>query len=166
MPGSDDLIDVGISPIDHAWDFLVERKGKRAVDLDTVLELRWTEITNAKACGWLDNYKEQTPDSVVTKGVEVIAEMASSISPDRPQFTLHSQTAEANHPSLSGISGGVVLALQDNVEVPFGIVFEGFPGNPVDEANSHDAYLKPGDLMVRGHVLTPTVFETWLRNLK
>ncbi len=78
---------------------------------------------------------------------------------------MHSSTEKLDYPSLSGISGGVILTLEGNQEIPFGIVFEGYPGAP-GLSGSAEAYLKPGDLMVRGHVLTPRVFQNWLDNLK
>lgn len=165
QPDASTEIDVGISDVMHAWDFLVDRKGKKAINLDDWIEPNWSQITNAKASGWLDNYKEETGDGVAIKGVDVIAEMSSNVSPEKAQFTMHSATAE-DHPSLSGISGGVVMTLEGESEIPFGIVFEGYPGAPGLGSGARETYLQPGDLMVRGHVLTPTIFENWLRNLK
>lgn len=162
MPSN--AIDIGISTIEHAWDFIVERKGKKAVDLDQWVCPDWSQINAAKACGWLDNYKKEREEQVEVSGVEVICEMASIVSPNHTQFTMHSATDEENHPSLSGISGGVIVTLDDAFETPFGLVFEGYPGAP-GTGGSADTYLQTGDLMVRGHVLTPTVFAKWLSSL-
>jgi hypothetical protein len=153
-------IDVCISPIDHAWEYIIQAKGKKAVDLDLWIVPDWANISEVFACGWL-NKKDHAADMVSTSGVHIYVESSSKISPNNRQFTLHSATGNPDWPSLSGISGGLIHTKAEQGEIPFGIVFEGYPGD-----EPADALLKPGDLMVRGHVLTPQIFKGWLAAAK
>jgi hypothetical protein len=149
-------IDVCISPVDHAWGHIVQVKGKKAVDLDSWTEPDWANISTAFACGWL-NKKDQTDTTIITTGIHVYAELGSKLSQNDRQFTMHSETGKSDGPSLSGLSGGLIHTTKEQGEIPFGIVFEGYPGD-----ESAHAFLKPGDIMVRGHVLTPQIFQNWL----
>ncbi|MER9592983.1 hypothetical protein NKI94_30180 [Mesorhizobium australicum] len=158
--------DIAISRLPaHWWNQITKNKSKKAVDLDAWVEPVWPEIRIAKACGWLQNYKEMSDEHVSTTGVWIVAEMASAISPQAPEFTMFSPDAENALTLLSGVSGGVVVSEQNNVEVPIGVVFEGFPGeaDSLGDNRPAAAYTQPGDLMVRGHVLTPEIFQDWLQ---
>lgn len=160
------VVDVAISSIEAVWQHIVTRKHKKAVDLDNWSEPAWADVRRAVACGWLNNYKGLTEWDVSTQGALVFADVASCLSPTHPEFTLHSEKAENSETMLSGISGGLIVGELGSEEVPIGLVFEGFPGE-ADTLGERESglLLQPGDLMVRGHVLTPEIFADWLRRL-
>ena len=158
-------IDIGITKIsNYMWSMLKNEKGKKSVDLDDWKEPAWSKTTNAKACGWLNGEKDEINEKLAVKGVEILADIASKLSPNERQFTMHSPTDNSENPSLSGVSGGIIVANQDQEEIPFGVIFEGYPNNNTT-SNLHEAYLKQGDLMIRGHILTPEIFKNWLNDL-
>lgn len=160
-------VDIAISSIEPSWPIIADKKHKKAVDLDNWTEPDWDKVRRAAACGWLNNYKSMTETDVATQGVTVVANLASGLTPAHPEFTLHSPEGENAETMLSGISGGLIVADLNDQEVPIGIVFEGFPGEADTLGDRGPGMLfQPGDLMVRGHVLSPETFSDWLQRLK
>lgn len=154
-------IDLAIGPTEHFWSILAERRGKRAIDLDDWKEPAWENIVAAKAFGWQDGGKQVANNHVTTKGIEVTVGVGSALGTSAEAFTLISENAANADQSLSGISGGAIFGFYaDGSHFPIGIVFEGFPGD--SKTSGPAAFLKEGDLMVRGHLLTPSIFGGWL----
>jgi hypothetical protein len=69
---------------------------------------------------------------------------------------------------FSGISGGTLYAVEEEILVPVGIVFEGYPSTKKQaEARANStAFLDEHDIFIRALTLTPEIFEEWLRRAK
>lgn len=155
-------IDIAISKTDHCWQMISEVKSKRPVDLDNWQEPNWDNIEIANAHGWVNAHKKIIENRVATSGVCVAAEMSTKISPQQPQFTMHSHVENIGY-GLSGISGGVITILENDIEIPIGIVFEGHPSALNNNQDIEtQSFLGNEDLQVRGHLLTPDIFKDWL----
>lgn len=95
--------------------------------------------------------------------IEVIAELACTVSARSTSIVMQSQLDRPSDWGFSGMSGGPMFALgQNDQPCPVGIVFEGYPSGE-DGGRSKDAFLGDHDVLIRGHLLTPDIFGTWLR---
>ena len=59
---------------------------------------------------------------------------------------------------FSGISGGRIYVAQDDLMIPAGLLYDGWPQTNEDR---HKQFT-PNDLVIRGVTLTPTNFQRWL----
>lgn len=151
---------------DHLMEQLARNKPKAPIDLDRYEPPKWDRITYCLAAGFPDRAKSHTDLHVASPMVEVIAHLASSISPSSTSFALQSELEEPTPYKLSGMSGGPIFAVNEDEEIqPIGIVFEGHPSGE-DGISSTDSFLTDLDILVRGHVLTPETFAGWLSSAR
>lgn len=158
-------VDISICPIaDHLFEIISRGKPKVPINLDEIPEANWDAVDFCLAAGFPDRAKTKNDESVASPMVEVIAQLASSLSPSTVTFTLQSTLEKPSTYKFSGMSGGPIFALFDETPpVPIGILFEGFPSS--EEAGTSDAsFLGDRDILIRGHVLTRCIFAGWLRD--
>jgi hypothetical protein len=149
---------------------------KVAIDLDAWRAPDWKKVKYCVAAGYPNEHKTHvTVDGSNKVGVpffEVAAELATNIHPESRYITLSSKLPEPHGFFFTGMSGGAIYAIEgelgDNVEedaiFPVGIIFSGFPasGRRVLERDPEEAYLTPNDVLIRGLLLTPRIFQEWL----
>jgi len=146
----------------------MEKKGKEAVDLDNWTSPNWDEIKMAMACGFPTEHKSESDTVVSAELAQVIAEPASSLSPDRESFLLASSLEEDCNIYFSGMSGGPVYVdnPNDGDITLMGIVYEGTPGSSEEWNNrGAGAFLTKKDIQIRAHTFTPAIFEKWLQKV-
>lgn len=158
------IADIAVSPVPQGmWQFLVTKKAKRAIDLDAFASVPWNLIKVCHAAGYPTEHKEDAGGIVRSPMPRVMAELQSTISDGMKEFTLHSRLDQPHGMFFSGISGGPIVGETTQRDlVPVGIVFEGAPSSKKREQS---IFAGPNDLMIRGYVLTPEIFEHWLHHL-
>jgi hypothetical protein len=152
--------DIGISEISGIWPVLQDKKNKQAIDLDMKVKPHWDEIENCVAGGFADEHKDQDDRYVRSYLALVLGQLASKIGPDYPTFTMESKQPKEAKWFLSGISGGPVYAVAEDL-IPIGIVFAGQPGSQHSPTGS-DSFLAPDEIIIRGRLLTADTFDSWL----
>ena len=157
-----DSYDIAIAPLwDFHWGLLQKRKNKVALDLDVWEEPEWPTEGTLAAVGYLNERKYNQADKVATPMNFAVAELASTIGPDTPTFTLSSVIEQAHGLVFSGMSGGpVFINVSEDKMIPVGIIYEGGPSS--DRHENPQSSIGPTDIFIRAHTLTPTIFEKWL----
>ena len=91
--------------------------------------------------------------------VLLAAQKKGEIDRDRKFAEMHSRLEKPHGYYFSGMSGGAMYVIQDDVIIPMAIVFEGWPQSrnspPHPTLNGNDIY-------IRGLTLTPVTFANWL----
>ena len=162
----DPTVDIAISPVPvGAWQFLTKNKAKRAIDLDAFTSPPWDRIKVCHAAGYPCEHKVESGNVVQAPMSRVVAELRSTLTERPKEFTLHSTLGQPHGFFFSGMSGGPILGENDKRDlVPVGIIFEGAPSSKNNPEPS--IFAGPNDLMIRGYVLTPEIFDHWLRQLE
>lgn len=158
-------VDISICPIpNHLFEIIARGKPKVLINLDELREPKWDVVQFCLAAGFPDRAKTSNDESVASPMVEVIAQVASSLGPSTVTFTLQSSLEQPSTYKFSGMSGGPIFALCDEtLPVPIGILFEGFPSD--EKAGTSDtSFLGDRDILIRGHLLTRSIFAEWLRD--
>lgn len=97
----------------------------------------------------------------------VAAEIDDKIAKDQRQVRMRSRLDKPHGFYFSGMSGGPIYVQQDELLVPVGIIYEGWPqtsNNPVIFAdNGTDVLFDNRDIIVHGLTLTPDNFAKWLK---
>ncbi|WP_425952988.1 trypsin-like serine protease [Ralstonia pseudosolanacearum] len=161
-----DRPDIAITPLrENYWAHLQQTKQKTAIDLDAMREPRWSDVALCLAIGYPNEHKSRVGDKVAVPMLEVSADYQQNGGTISSTFTLHSQLKEEHGYFFSGMSGGPVYADDGTDDViPIGIVYEGSPGSKAAwEARDSQSYLTGKDIVVNALVLTPSVFDDWLR---
>lgn len=143
----------------------LERKGKKAMNLEAWEEPDWFDISIPVAFGYPTEHKSQSNDVLRAPLLAVAAEVTRPISPTDSTFLLASSLTEGNPYFFSGMSGGPVYHVSgpDASPVIVGIVFEGSPGSAVEwDARNNQSFLTRSDIQIRAYVFTPAIFEEWL----
>ena len=147
----------------HYLDLLNRYKTKVPIDLDRHQAPDWSRVKFGLAVGFPNRLKAADGDALLSKMIEVTAELNSTPGPNDAFVTLHSEASAPSEYGLSGISGGPIFALTDQLPpLPIGIVFEGHPSGEDTDRDASQAFLNENDLFIRGLVLTPATFATWL----
>ena len=146
------------------WTLLTEQAGRASIDLDSYQPPTWRAVRFCLAAGFPTGHKSTVGNNVAAPMIEVIAEVASDLSDQRQRFVLHSQLDERNRFGFSGMSGGPIFALDDEGDpTPLGIVYRGHPSGAAHSAEDTSArFLDENDVLIRGLLLTPTTFNSWL----
>ncbi|WP_271591994.1 hypothetical protein [Bradyrhizobium sp. CCBAU 65884] len=154
--------DIAIAPMTgFHFELMQSRKGKAAIDLDAWETPEWSTEGTLAAAGYLNEHKYSLADKVATPMNFAVAELASSIGPQLPTFTLSSVVDEAHGLFFSGMSGGpVFISPAENKLIPVGIIFEGGPSS--GRFKNLQTSIGAADILIRAHTLTPTIFESWL----
>ena len=153
-------IDVCICEIDSHWELLQAHKDKEAIDLDEWTEPPWQETRMCAAVGYADEHKTTQGGQVATPMPVVIAELQSKLSAEAREFTLSSTLDEPHGMHFSGMSGGPIIGLWGEADYkPIGLIFEGYPSSGDAPASE---LVGPNDILVRGLLLTPERFNSWL----
>lgn len=171
---------VGAQPLDLAisklptsyWDILTSRKNKKPIDLDNWHEPRWARAEILVAAGYPDEHKTIVESGGVEKVSApmplVAAEIDGKIAKDQRQVAMRSRLEKPHGFYFSGMSGGPIYVQQDEVLVPVGITYEGWPqthDNPVIfDDNGTDVLFDNRDIIVHGLTLTPDYFDKWLKD--
>jgi len=157
-----DNYDIAIAPMtDFHFGLMESRKGKAAIDLDAWEDPEWPTAGTLAAVGYLNEHKHNQADNVATPMNFAVADLASSIGPQLPTFTLSSIVDEAHGLFFSGMSGGpVFITASEDKMIPVGIIFEGGPSSGRHE--NPQSSIGATDIFIRAHTLTPTIFEGWL----
>lgn len=153
------------------WNILTSRKNKRPIDLDNWHEPRWARAEILVAAGYPDEHKTVVVDNGEEKvGAPmplVAAEIDGKIAKDQRQVRMRSRLDKPHGYYFSGMSGGPIYVQQDELLVPVGIIYEGWPqtsNNPVIFAdNGTDVLFDNRDIIVHGLTLTPDNFAKWLK---
>jgi hypothetical protein len=161
----DSTVDIAISPVPAGmWLLLAKKKAKQAIDLDTFNPPPWDLIKFCHAAGYPCEHKVDSGTVVRSPMPRVVAELRTTVSKGTKEFTLHSSLNEPHGFFFSGMSGGPIVGETDKGDlVPVGIVFEGAPSS---KKRQRSIFAGPNDLMIRGYVLTPEVFDYWLQHLE
>lgn len=171
--------DVAVAPLnDFFQTVLFEQSHKVPIDLDAWSEPHWPSVQYCLVAGYPDEHKEWTQvgksSGIKSLFVTPIVELASTLDPGRPTFTLMNTMKAPHGYHFSGMSGGPVYAIDPDEHADstmnltaIGIVFEGHPGSrrPDDlNASGCPGFLTDHDVFFRVMTLTPTHFDGWLRN--
>ncbi len=159
--GSDYQADVAIVWLGHTWDLLIKHKPKVAIDLDKWEPPPWNEVHMCCAAGYQDEHKSSDGRTVSSPMPLFHVKLASEITSGTREFTLNSTLAAPHGSYLSGMSGGPILAAWRDRFTPIGLIFEGEPSS----AASSSLWAGPNDVLIRGLLLTPERFDTWLSAL-
>lgn len=155
--------DVCVAPLpEHNWLYLVEKKGKAAIDLDRWEAPPWDRVGDCFAAGYPTHHKAADGEFVSITMLGLGAAIASKLSPECREFTLSSALDAPHGYFFSGCSGGPILALWDGRFRPVGLITEGAPSAP----DKPSAWAGPNDIFVRGLLLTPERFAEWLERLE
>ncbi|HEX7851001.1 MAG TPA: hypothetical protein VF485_14825 [Sphingomonas sp.] len=158
----DTAIDVSLCELPvYLLELLSRDKVKRPIDLDNFTAPDWPIIRYCLAAGFPDRAKSEDGAILTSPMVEAVAELASKVDSASTSFVLQSKLKTAPKWTFSGMSGGPIFALGANTPQPVGIIFEGYPSG--EEANRpSDAFLCERDILIRGQMLTPDIFRSWL----
>ncbi|MDH6152665.1 MULTISPECIES: hypothetical protein [Paraburkholderia] len=159
--------DIAIAPMrERYWDHLQQTKEKHPIDLDAIREPRWDEIALCLAAGYPNEHKTLIGDKVAVPMLEVYAHYQQNGAVHPGTLTLHSQLEEEHGFFFSGLSGGPVYAQDSAGDVlAVGIVFEGSPGSKEAwDGRDSQSYITGKDIVVKALILTPSVFDAWLRD--
>ncbi len=159
------LADIAISHLPPDWwSRLIDKKGKANIDLDAWVEPDWGGEHSYIAVGYPTEHKTNRDEKTLSTPMPLcVAELASNISPSNPVFTLHSTLANPHGWYFSGTSGGIVYQSPDErTLLPCGVIFEGGPSSA--KAPLGDL-VQPDDIFFRAQTLTPSTFESWLKNV-
>ncbi len=164
-------VDIAIAELTGSyWALLTSKKGKRAIDLDNWREPNWAAVKMCAAAGYPDDpeYKEtgfvEDKEMLAVPMFLVVAEVAAPLTRDQRIITLSSRLKEPHGYYFSGVSGGTLYTAEDDILVPAGIVFEGYPSSKNKETAhaNNPTYLDNNDLFIRALTLTPQIFQEWL----
>lgn len=142
------------------------RKNKEAINLDTWAEPNWSEVQVPVAFGYPTEHKIQSEDFISAPLAAVAAAVTRPLSPSESTFLIASSLETDNTLYFSGMSGGPVyhVASPDTDPSLIGIVFEGVPGSSIEwQSRGEQSFLSRKDIQIRAHILTPAIFEDWLR---
>jgi len=149
-------IDVCIAPMGSNWRFFEQKKRKVAIDLDLWEPPPWKDIKLCAAAGYPDKHKKRIENEVSADMPLIIAEIASDLDQDCLSFTLSSKLENPHGFDFSGISGGPILAIWgENQFRPIGLIYE-----------EGCIFVGPNDILVRGLLMTPERFASWLDKTK
>jgi hypothetical protein len=161
-------LDLAIADISEHWDRLVDEWGNRAIEMDPEnwREPRWARAKLLPAAGWPEMGKR----NVTVDGIErvrgkmtlIIADVSGGISRHDNIVLMKSRLNEPHGWFFSGVSGGPIYVVQDDLIIPAGLLYGGWPQTKDDRHNE----LTLNDLVIRGVTLTPTNFERWLSAAK
>lgn len=170
-PGEDPL-DLAIADITGSyWELLKTRKGNAVIDLDNWREPRWARAEILVAAGYPDEHKQH----VTADGEEklaapmplVCAAVDGKIATDQREVRMRSRLKKPHGVHFSGMSGGPIYVQQDELLVPVGILYEGWPAtsnNPVTFDDTGTKVLFDNcDIIVHGLALTPDNFAKWIK---
>lgn len=159
--------DIAIIRLDSSYKTIhLDRKEKKPIDLDNWTEPEWKGIHMAMACGFPTEHKINDGQYVSAKFVQATIETTSPFSPEKESFLLHSTLDEENSIFFRGMSGGAIYYVNEknNETTLIGILFEGFPSRSDEwKDRPEESFLTKNDIQIRGYILTPTIFASWLR---
>jgi len=157
-------MDLAIADISDDWEVLSTELGKQTINLnsDHWREPRWARVEMLAAAGWPEEGKRNVTrngeDRVSGTMTLISAERSGSLARDERIVLMKGTLEEPHGWHFSGVSGGPMYAQQNEILVPVGITFEGWPQTRGD---THPE-LTDKDIMVRGLTLTPDNFNRWL----
>jgi hypothetical protein len=159
-----DYFDLAIADISEHWHSLSAEWGNRAIEMnpENWREPRWARAKLLAAAGWPEIGKR----NVTVNGIGrvrgtvtlIIADVSGGISRHDDIILMNTRLDAPHGWFFSGVSGGPIYVLQDELMVPVGILYEGWPQTKDDR---HDEFT-PNDIVIRGVTLTPSSFERWL----
>lgn len=157
-------LDLAIADISEHWDRLSAEWGNRAIEMDPEnwREPRWARVKLLAAAGWPEIGKR----NVTVNGIGrvrgtmtlIIADASGGISRHDDIVLMESRLNEPHGWFFSGVSGGPIYVIQDDLIIPAGLLYEGWPQTKDDR---HTEFT-PNDIVIRGVTLTPTNFKKWL----
>lgn len=153
-------VDVAIADMELHWEFLQE-KGKSAIDLDSWREPNWKSIRQCAVAGYHDKPKARKGHQIETYMNCITCNLASDLSSSSRDLTLFTQLKEPHGLYFSGYSGCPIFALTPEGLVVVGIVQEAHPSR--ERHAELGGFLSQSDIMIRGKLLTPERFLSWLR---
>lgn len=161
-------VDLAIAEITGSyWDILRKYADKQAIDLDNWREPRWARAEMLVAAGYADEHKYNLnidlEDKLATPLLFIAAQKRGDISRDQLTMEMYSRLERPHGYFFSGISGGAMYVTQDELLIPAGIVYEGWPQSKFAKPKPP---LDDCDIIVRGMTLTPKTFAQWLANIK
>lgn len=158
--------DVSIAELPmHYLGILGRDKPKAPIDLDKFRATPWDQVKYCLAVGFPMKLKQGKEDLLLSPMLEVCAELDSKPKPDEEFITLHSALESPVPKGFSGVSGGPIFALTSELPpYPVGMIFEGHPSGEDGDRDRSQAFFTDNDVFIRGLVLTPQTFETWLAN--
>jgi hypothetical protein len=162
---SEHYMDLAIADVTTLWPRISEEAKKQAIDMDADKwrEPRWARAEMLAAAGYPEMGKRNAivngKDRVIGTSALILAEKSGDVARDQRIVLMRSRLAKPHDWFFSGISGGPMYAVQDDLLIPLGITFEGWPQTKDDKPHSGLTEL---DIMVRGLTLTPDNFKRWL----
>lgn len=170
-------MDIAIAPLSPGyWTLLQEQKNKTFIDLDQWRNPDWSKVKYGLAVGYPNEHKIRVKvgdeEKVGVYLLKVVASLSSDIEPNSLYITLSEELPEPPDYFFSGMSGGVIYAVEGDLGeeiteealLPAGIIFSGHPssGRGDTELDSTEAFLTPNHVCIRGLLLTPQTFQAWL----
>lgn len=165
-PSIDKKLDIAIAPLSDGFvEAHLKAKGKVPLDLDAWLAPDWSQIKTCTAWGFPKSEKVATYRSFGGKLFGITLEVATSISEMRDEFSLYYKLRSSAGRSLSGMSGSAIFCrYSDESLLAIGMLYEGKPGE-LSSAADPQAFFTKSDFQIQAHLLTPSRFEEWLREL-
>jgi hypothetical protein len=171
VPGgpNEEHLDLAIADISGHWQRYSAEWGSQAIkiDEDTWREPRWAKAEFLTAAGWPEVGKR----NVNVNGLEivrgsmtlVIAEVSpAGLSKGDEILLMESKLKQPHGWFFSGMSGGPMYIPQDDLMIPAGLLYRGWPQDKDDRSKDYT----PNDIVIRGVVLTPSNFKGWLSSAK
>ncbi len=168
----EDPLDLAVADITGSyWELLKNRKGKAAIDLNNWREPRWARAEMLFAAGYPDEHKQHVTidndEKLSSPMTLVAAQVNGRLAKDQREVRMRSRLKKPHGYYFSGMSGGPIYVQQDELLVPIGILYEGWPAtsnNPVvfDDTGTN-ALFDGNDIVIHGLTLTPDNFIKWLK---
>lgn len=160
-----DGADIAILDVSNLWSRL-QAFGKVAVEMDEERhrEPRWAKAQMMASAGYPERHKR---NAVRDDGAErvfgtvpfVVLDKSGDIDRHNEVVVMKSTLEKPHGWYFSGISGGPIYVIQDELIIPVGIAFAGWPQQPNEERKG---LLTDRDIEIHGQTLTPKFFGRWL----
>jgi hypothetical protein len=159
-------MDLAIADVSVLWPRYSAEARKQAIDMDPD---KWREPRRARAnmlaaAGYPETGKRNATvhgeSRVIGTITLMLAEKSGDLARDQKIVLMRSKLEKPHGWYFSGVSGGPMYVVQDEVLISVGITFEGWPQTKDDRHEELTEY----DIMVRGLTLTPDNFKKWLES--
>ena len=160
-----DGADIAILDVSNLWPML-QTFGKVAVEIDEERhrEPRWAKAQMMAAAGYPERHKR---NAIRDDGAErvfgtvpfVVLDKSGDIDRHNEVVVMKSTLERPHGWYFSGVSGGPMYVIQDELIIPVGIACAGWPQQPNEEPKGS---LTDKDIEIHGQTLTPEFFGRWL----
>lgn len=158
-------VDIAILDISELWPML-QAVGKVAIEVDEERhrEPRWAKAQMMASAGYPEHHKRNAirgdgTERVFGTAPFIVADKRGDIDRHNELVVMKSTLEKPHGWYFSGISGGPMYVIQDELLIPVGIAIAGWPRQPEEEPKGS---LTDKDIVIQGQTLTPEFFGRWL----